>query len=160
MPDLFSVSAKYAIDTCSLTELRRRYSSDVFPGVWSKVSELATSGMLTSVEDVLEELEVEDDAVLEWGLEHADIFQELSVDVQSVAKLILRDHPTLLDLKKKKSSADPFLIALAKVLGCAVVTEEKLSGGPPKKKIPDVCRVMGIECIPLLEMLKREGLRL
>ena len=66
----------------------------------------------------------------------------------------------MLDLKKSKSGADPFLIAVAMLHKCSIVTEEKPSGGPHKSKIPDVCKAYSIECIPLLEMLRRECLRL
>src|SRR5688572_26125075 len=104
MADLFSVPPRYAVDTCSLTELKRRYSKDVFPSVWIKISDLAESGILISVEDVLEELSVEDDEVLKWALEHERVFAELDEAIQEEAKRILRDYPTLLDLKKKKSS--------------------------------------------------------
>lgn len=160
MIDLFSAAGKYCVDTCSLTEMRRRYSRDVFPGAWAKLDALASAKIIVSVEDVLEELEQEDDEILEWALRHSDIFLDLDEAIQQHARDILVRHPTLVDLKKKKSSADPFVIAAAKAYGYTVVTEEKPSGGPPKKKIPDVCKIEGVECITLLEMLRREGLRL
>ena len=52
------------------------------------------------------------------------------------------------------------MIAGAAVYSCAVVTEEKPSGGPPKVKIPDVCKLLGVRCITMLDMLREEGLRL
>ena len=55
---------------------------------------------------------------------------------------------------------DVFVIAAAIVHGCSVVTEEKPSGGPGKVKIPDVCKALKIECLNMLGMLRREGMRL
>lgn len=77
--------------------------------------------------------------------------------MQVSARAILATYPTLIDVKKRKSSADPFLIAAAIVHKAAVVTEERPSGGPGKVKIPDVCREMKIPCMTLLEMMLREG---
>jgi hypothetical protein len=155
-----TLTPRYTIDTCSLTALRRVYPEDVFPGVWTKVSELADNGDLISVEDVYEELSVFDDVVLDWAKEHSYIFAPLDAEIQLKAAEILENHSNLLDLKKRKSSADPFLVALAIVRSCIVVTEEMPSGGPDKSKIPDVCRNYGVPCVTLLDMLRAEGLRL
>jgi hypothetical protein len=89
---------RYAIDTCSLTTLRRVYPKDVFPGVWTKVSELADNGVLISVEDVYEELKVFDDDVLEWAKEHSDVFVSLDEEIQLTATDILETHTNLLDI--------------------------------------------------------------
>jgi len=150
----------YVIDTCSLTALRRVYPEDVFPGVWDKLDKIAESGLLISTEEVYEELKVQEDVVFQWAKNHSTIFQPLDEITQREVKNILARHPDLIDLKKKKSSADPFLIACAKVNSCAVVTEERSSGAALRPKIPDVCRYERIVCISLLELFRREGLKL
>lgn len=121
---------------------------------------LADSGVLLSTEDVFEELKVQDDEVLRWARSHGEIFLALDEETQTEARNILATHANLIDLKTRRSGADPFVIASAITNGCAVVTEERPSGGPHRSKIPDVCRVYGIDCIPVLEMLRREGLKL
>jgi hypothetical protein len=91
----------------------------------------------------------------------APMFLPLDAPIQTKAKEILARFPTgFLDLRKRKSGADPFIVAAAIVKNAAVVTEEKRSGGPDKVKIPDVCASFRVECFPLLELLRREGLRL
>ena len=149
---------KYAIDTCSFTELRRTYPKDVFPGVWDKVGELADNGTLISIEDVYEELKIQDDEVLEWADGHFEIFKPLDEPIQIRTREIMEKHPNLIDLKRRKSGADPFLVAAAMVFSCSVVTQEKPSGGPHRSKIPDVCRANGIACVRLLAMLRAEQL--
>lgn len=148
----------YAIDSCSLTALRRIYPERAFPQVWQLVETLASSGRIISVEDVLIELEAFDDVIKQWVIAHESIFLPLTADVQTAARAILAAYPTLVDVKKRKSSADPFLIAVAQVRSAVLVTEEKISGGPGRVKIPDVCRGLGMSCIPLLQMLLDEGL--
>jgi hypothetical protein len=73
---------------------------------------------------------------------------------------ILAAHPNLVDLRRRKSEADPFVIGCVIVHDCGVVTEEKKSGGPDRPKIPNVCDARGIEWFGVLEMLRREALRL
>ena len=155
-----SLFAKYVVDTCSFTSLQRTYPRDVFPGAWTLVEKLSRNGVLLSVEDVLEELEDQDDDVFKWAKKNKSIFLPLDEAIQTEARTILAQRPNLVDVKRRKSGADPFVIAAAAVYSCAVVTEEKPSGGPPKVKIPDVCKLFGVGCITVLDMLRDEGLRL
>ena len=139
--------------------MRRVYPRDVFPSAWNKLDDLAESEIIASTEDVFEEIKSQDDEILEWANEFEEIFYPLSEEIQLSAIKILETHDNLIDLKKKKSGADPFVIATAMVHSCVVVTEEKPSGGPNKSKIPDVCQHYGIKCIKILDMLRDEGLR-
>ncbi len=139
--------------------MNRVYPRDVFPSAWKKLDELAEAKIIASTEEVYEEIKAQDDEILVWANEFEEIFHPLSEEIQLSASKLLGTHANLIDLKKKKSGADPFVIATAMVLSCAVVTEEKPSGGPNKSKIPDVCKDYGIKCIKILDMLRKEGLR-
>lgn len=151
--------AKYVIDTCSLTKMRHTYPKDLFESAWAKLDELVKNRVVISAEDVLAELSAFDDEILKWAQGQENFFYPLDNDVQKLATEILGDYPELLDLKKNKSSADPFVIATAKLNSCSVVTEEKPSNSATKKKIPDVCNAVGVECITIIKMFRREGLR-
>jgi len=150
--------ALYMIDTCSFTELRRVYPRKNFPPVWELIEDLVVQGRFLSVDDVFLELDAQDDEVAAWARAHRDVFLPLTEEIQQKAREILRSHQTLVDLKKRKSSADPFLIAAVLLRGATVVTQEKRSGGPPAVKIPDVCATYEARCIPLLMMLQAENL--
>jgi len=155
-------SPKYAIDSCSLIRLKEVYPVDLFSPIWGKISELADSGRLISCEEIFDELESmqgDGDEVLDWASAHRSIFYPLDENVQRKATEILAIHPHLLDLKKGKSSGDPFLIATAMIYECIVVSDENPSGGPRKVKIPDVCNYHSLKCIRLLDMLRAEGIR-
>ena len=149
---------KYVIDTCSLTKMRHTYPSDIFPTAWQKLTVLSGSGILISAEDVLEELSAFDDEILKWAVLQDDFFYPLDNSIQKLATEILTDHPGLLDLRKNKSSGDPFIIATALYNECALVTEEKISNSPIRPKIPNVCKALGVECITIIEMFRREEL--
>lgn len=152
-----ATSVKYVIDTCSIAELRRRYPRNLFPGVWVHLEGLIATGVLRSIEDVSLELNVQDDELSEWANSQVDFFIALDESQQQAAKALLVAHPTLVDIKRNKSSADPFLIAAAQLHGAAVVSEEKPSGGPPKVKIPDVCNALGVRQISLLQLIAETG---
>lgn len=151
---------KFVIDTCSLTKMRHTYPQDVFPSAWTKLTELAEKKSLISAEDIYEELKAFDDEILQWAEDQDDFFYPLDQDVQKIATTILTQYPGVIDLKKNKSSADPFLIATAIHTGCIVVTEEKPSNSPTKIKIPTVCQALDVECINILEMFRRESLKI
>ncbi len=152
---------KYLVDTCSLLELRRVYPLDVFPSVWDTLGELADKGIMMSVEEVFEELKVhEEDVVTAWAKKHLTMFLPLDEPTQVKAKEILEDHANLLNLRKRKSTADPFLIAASITHSCTLVTEEKPGGGPQRPRIPDVCASYGVRCVKLLDLLRAEGFRL
>ncbi|MDT8878749.1 DUF4411 family protein [Halomonas saccharevitans] len=151
--------ARYVIDTCSLTKMRHTYPKDVFPTAWAKLTEISEAGVIISAEDVLEELSAFDDEVLEWAQGQSEFFYPLDQKVQRAATDILGKYPGLLDLKKNKSSGDPFIIATALCNKCSVVTEEKFSNSPVRPKIPNVCKAVGVECITIVDMFRREGLR-
>lgn len=149
---------RYMVDTCSFTELRRVYPRPHFDAVWKLLEQLAQDGRLLSVEEVLCELKAQDDEVTKWAQSRESIFLPLDEAVQRGARDVLARFPTLLDLKRGKSSADPFLIAAAALQRATVVTQEKPSGGPSAVKIPDVCKALKIPCIQLLDLLKAESL--
>jgi hypothetical protein len=146
-------------DTCSFTELRRSYPKPEFESVWQFVEQLLSSGRILSIDEIYIELAQQDDEVFNWVSQWEDNFIPLDDAIQLRAREILVRFPTLIDLRKGKSGADPFLIAVAAVRGGIIVSEENRSGGPPKVKIPDVALSLNITCIKFLNVLRQEGYR-
>ena len=137
--------------------MRTVYPRDVFPSVWELMSAWADDGVLGSIELVYDELAVQDDEVLEWAVEHQHIFAPLDEEVQREGSRVLATHHNLVDLKRRKSGADPFVIGHALVHKTVVVTEEKPAGAGAKIiKIPNVCQHYRLECIKLLDLLRSQ----
>ena len=107
-----------------------------------------------------QELRKKDDGCHKWFLENSlqDFFIQLTDSVQNAVSdiLINPNYQRLVEDRKGTYGADPFVIALAKVEDLIVVTGEKASGNLAKPKIPDVCADMGIECINILDLMRRE----
>lgn len=151
---------KYSIDTSAILDAwLRYYPPDVFPALWLKLDELIDNGTLQATEEVLSELERKDDDVYAWAAERDALFIPIDDDIQPIVSEILKDYPKLLDTRLNRSAGDPFVIALAKLEGCTVVTGEHPTGTMDRPNIPDVCAALGIRCISVLDMIREEGWR-
>jgi hypothetical protein len=152
---------KYSIDTSAILDgWRRYYPRDVFPVVWMRLEGLIEEGDLQASHEVLIELEKRDDEVHAWAKDRKEgMFVQIDDEQQVCVASILKDHEKLVDTRRNRSAADPFVIALAEVTGCAVVTGEKGTGSLDRPNIPDVCKVRGVRCLGLLELFREQGWR-
>ena len=80
--------------------------------------------------------------------------------VQQAVRNILENHPRLVDTRKNRSGADSFVIAVAQIEGCTVVTNEVPSNNLSRPHIPDVCAALDIRCIDFLGMAREQGWRI
>jgi hypothetical protein len=148
----------YSIDTSALLDgWKRHYPPDVFPGIWDNIDEMVSRGDLAATEEVLLELEKGDDDLYDWARQRPQMFLPLDVDIQTAVTGILSTHSNLVDIHRSRSMADPFVIAVAQVHACAVVSGEVLSNSPTKIKIPNVCSDLGIRHINFLQLIREQG---
>ena len=152
---------KYSIDTSAILDAWiRYYPHDTFPSFWSRFKDLGSSQVGVATELVEHELSKKDDGCLKWFKENNlnVFFVGLTESVQNVVTEMMRNpnYQRLVEDRKGTFGADPFVIALAKVEDLTVVTGERASNNLTKPKIPDVCMDMGIQCINILELMRRE----
>jgi hypothetical protein len=149
---------KYSVDTSALLDgWRRYYPPDVFPPVWEKIDELIEGEILVASEEVILELKRKDDDVYGWAKERSGMFvPSADKDIQIAVSRILADHKKLIDERKNRSGADPWVIAVAQVRECAVLTGEKPTGNPKRPNIPDVCSALGIRWINMLQLFREQ----
>lgn len=149
---------RYSIDTSALLDgWVRYYPPDIFPALWSNLEALIAEGRLIATEEVLFELEKKDDELYEWAHTRRQMFVPMDNQIQVAVASILQNYERLVDTSKNRSTCDPFVIALAQVGSCIVVTGEKASGTLNRPRIPDVCGELGIESINLLHLIRKEG---
>jgi len=148
----------YSFDTCSLVEpWQRNLPPDILPSLWSDLlPRLVQDGHLHATEEVKVELERQEDDLLEWVEQQAGLFVEVDEAVQVAVSEILASHPKLVSARSMRSGADPFVIALARVEDCAVVTEEN-PRSVVNPKIPDVCAAYGVRCIKMVDLIREQG---
>lgn len=151
---------KYSTDTSAILDgWRRYYPPDIFPAWWDRLHEAIADGRLRATEEVLIELERKDDEVHAWAKRHSDLFVAIDEPIQNAVSNILLNHEKLLDTRSNRSSADPFVIALAQINGCTVVTGERATGSIDRPNIPDVCVALGIPVMTMLGVARAEGWR-
>lgn len=148
----------YSLDTSAILDgWVRYYPPDVFPGLWEKIDLLITQKTLIATEEVLVEFEKKEDAAHDWFNQRKQMFIPLDERVQEAVAEILVKYERLVDTSKGRSMCDPFVIALAQIENCTVVTAEKRTGNLNKPRIPDVCAELGIETISLVELGRKQG---
>lgn len=149
---------KYSIDTSAILDAWvRYYPPDVMPGLWEKIGELIQSGKLIATKEVLIELSKKDDEVYKWAKDNNRMFREIDEGIQITVTQILKDYMRLVDTRKNRSMADPFVIGLAINEKCTVVSGEKPTNNLEKPNIPDVCNALGIPCITILELCREQN---
>ena len=151
------LSASYCFDTSVLINAwRRDYPRDVFGSFWSNLEAMIEDGKIVAPEEVRVELERKDDEILEWANQRRHMFVPIDYAIQNAVLEVLNRFPRLIDTRKNRSGADPFVVALALARGLTVVTYEKQSRNLSKPNIPDACDALHVECIGLLDMVRRE----
>lgn len=140
------MSKIYCLDTNVLIEpWNKYYSMKLCPEYWNVIDDLAKKGMVFCTQEVRQEIGKVDDDLDKWIQERPHLFKEVTVDVQKNLRQILSQFKALVDAKKDRSMADPWVIAHAMAEKAVVVTKEP--SAPSKIKIPDVCKALSVPCI-------------
>ena len=139
----------------------RAYPTDVFPGMLQAVNSMVNRGRLLACELVSEELAaVGTGDLLTWSMANIGIYVPTR-DLLSAAIQIQNQFPGLRDPKAEFEEADAYVIALARLRGGVVITQETPAAEKLRPRrthfIPDVCRELGIPCISWLGMMRRES---
>ena len=149
---------KYSLDTSALIDgWVRNYPIGNFPGVWEKLAALIEKGNARATDEVLRELERQDDDLTAWCNRQSSLFVAMDDEIQILVAEILQNYPRLVESGGRRSGADPFVIALAKIHSCTVVTAEQRTNNPDGRvRIPDVCNFMDIRCVNLLGLITEQ----
>lgn len=160
-----AVGSIYSVDTASLMDWHVRfYPVDVFPGLVRLFDGLIAEKRVLIAETVNDEIKSVGSAGLQaWAKDRKAIFEPTAEHLAEALK-IEGAYPGMKDPRAPYTEADAYVIAVAKLRGGIVVTQETSSSMKKKPKqthyIPDVCSGLGIPCINILGMMRREGWRL
>lgn len=148
----------YCIDTSALIAAwQERYPPENFPPFWRLMDSIVEDGRLIAPIEVLAETSKRSEELHKWLGERKHMFRELEDEIQIAAAAVLGQFPRLVGERKLRTSADPFVIALAKVKNLHIVTDEKPTGSFQRPNIPDVVNALGMKpCMGLLELIRSE----
>ncbi len=151
----------YSIDTSALiAAFHERYPIGNFPSLWRKIETLIKNRRLKMAQIVFEEA-MRDTEIKRWCDENQlKPYFQVAIDesVQEKVSDVLSKFPRLVDNRTGKSGADPWVIALALTdENYIVLTEENPTESKNRPKIPDVCTHFRVECIKMVDLIKREN---
>jgi hypothetical protein len=152
----------YSLDTSFFMDWQARYYPvDVFVSLDAKIEALLVAGELVAVQLVKEEIDsVGPPGLQAWAKNHAGLFMAMIPELQAAGAKIEAAYPDLMDPKGLHESADAYVIALAQLKGGIVVSQETSAAEKRNAKrthyVPDVCRDLGVSCINLLGLARRE----
>jgi len=151
----------YSLDTSALiAAFHERYPIDNFPSLWYKIEELIKNGRLKMSQIVFDEA-MRDTDIKQWCDKYQlkpDFQEVIDESVQGKVSEVLSEFPRLVDDRTGKSGADPWVIALALTIeNCVVVTEENPTHSGNRPKIPDACAHFNLQCIKVVDLIKREN---
>jgi hypothetical protein len=146
----------YCIDSSSLIACRRLYPIERFPGLWGKLDDLATNGLLIAPEEVWFEINQGSDSMTTWAAQwEAELKIAAGHDEFKMMQTIATDFPQANYTTITEHRADPWVVAHAHTRGCCVVSEE---GGTSDAvpKIPQMCAHYGIPHKKILKVMEAE----
>ena len=151
----------YSLDTSALiAAFHERYPIENFPSLWRKIEELIRNGRLKMSQIVFDEA-MRDTDIKQWCDEYQlkpDFQVPIDELVQEQVSEVLSEFPRLVDNRTGKSGADPWVIALALTAeNYIVLTEENPTDSKNRPKIPDVCDHFNLQCIKVVDLIKREN---
>lgn len=155
-------SSIYSADTSIFMDWQARYYPlDIFVTLQTRIEQLIETNGLRAVALVQEEIKaIGTPDLKKWAGKNKSLFVPLASDVQIEASSIEARYPDLLDPKSPYQSADAYVIAFAKLQNGIVISQETSvheKRNPAKNHyIPDVCRDLGVGCINLLGLMRRE----
>ena len=135
---------------------------DIFEGVWSKLDDYVRCKRILVHRMVAYEVAEKGDYKDDANLWIQTIPDELIVDIDDAQGAFIdkmaSEHKHIawrLSNPEYSKSADPFIVALGKVSGCCVITNEKMAD----YKVPWLCGKYSVEIVKPHSMMRQENWR-
>lgn len=147
---------KYSLDSDAIINAWRDYPITNFPTIWRWMESIGEKQIAGMSEVIFSELERGGDECFKWFKDRKGLFvHSTSEAVEEEVRRLIHKHNNF-GLVTGKNEGDPYVVALAIVENCVVVTNESMSNNPNGPKVPDVCLVEDISCIKFVEVIRRE----
>lgn len=137
----------YIVDTDVLIGFYDSLPMEVYETQWNLLKRYVEEKRLLICEAVFSEIKKA--VELKKWLSNFDklVIPCFTHDVIVEAKTIINSYPKLIDINNTSDQADPYVIALAKINGYTILTNEIYSEGSKKTRIPYICKQLSIDCM-------------
>lgn len=148
---------KYSLDSDAAINAWRDYPIENFPKIWDWIEHMGINGIAGMSEVVFHELEKGGDECFAWFKQRKEYFvYPNNQEVQKELERLVNSYNNF-GIITGKNEGDPFVVALAIVKECTVVTNESMSNNMNGPKVPDVCRAERIQWIKFVDVIRRES---
>jgi hypothetical protein len=141
------------------------YGFEICPGFWDWIVRANKRGLVYSIEKVGDELQAGADELSEWAKTNERGFfvkpdQKLPDGLARVSAWVHASRYEAMAVNAwMQSGADYYLVAQALANEHVVVTHERVDASAKKIKIPNVCDGLGVKCMSIWDVLRKEGAR-
>jgi len=129
---------------------RDYYPLDRVPEYWYWLLHQAEIDNIKIPRQIFDELQGHDDELQAWLKENEDtmVLAGDGLDAR-VGEVLACYCDDITEAELESLGADPFLIATGLLNGCDIVSKEgsKPAAQRANKKVPDICRALGVRCI-------------
>lgn len=155
---------QYCLDTSFLINgWHKRYRRDVFPTIWVTLESLLENTTVFSCEEVYLELKEQEDDLFEWVEARKKSFYQPNEEVNDEMLNVMSRFPNLAAKGTSLNRADPWVLAVARVMGATVVTDEQpaekqRATKPPK--LPNACEGLNVPWMRPIDFLAAMKIKL
>lgn len=157
----------YLLDANILINANRDYYPiEAVPEYWAWLCHLAAEGIVKMPVETFDELRRGKDALVKW-INTPEVSKSLKMDdpldVELIRAVLEKYATDLTDIELQEIGNDPFLIAHAlpypseRIVVSAEVS--KPSATRARRRVPDVCRDLGIRCVDAFTLNRELGFR-
>lgn len=163
------MAALYIVDSNFFIQAHRmHYPMDVFPNFWQGIKQLASEGIITSIDKVRDEIFSGRDVLAAWCRDELpmEFFRPTSELIQSYLLVTQwansrssHYQPSALAEFLHADEADAWLVAFCLSNRNVSLVTHEVSDPMAKKriKIPDACQPFSIRCVNTIEMFRELG---
>lgn len=149
------MTVRFVIDSSILIAFERNQPQDVWPTLWDYVENLLRDGDAVVPREALTELERGTDDLGDWVKKTGAVCDANDAMIAIVAQISTK-HPGW--VQETKNAADPFIIATAKVLDAAIVTNERARNAATvdsNMRIPQIAAEFGVLAITTNDLFRQ-----
>lgn len=129
----------YCLDTSSAIFAYSSLRPSTFQNLWAKIEAMFSAGSIFIPEEVLRELSAQTDETYKYFKAKQAWIVPLDPYQIAEARRLINQYPNMVNVNTWKNSADPFVVALAKIRKAKVITQETVKS-EDQLKLPNVCR--------------------
>jgi len=150
---------KYCFDSDALiSSWRLHYRPTIVKELWDRIGKKITEGSILIPKEVRKEIGSGKDELVIWLKQYKTHIIPITIEQIGIVSDIVNKYPLVSRYNKPRPyHADPFVVAVARIHNCTVVTYEGLNRSPSHPKVPDLCKEYDVNYCSMSDFFEKEG---